>query len=556
MPPLPSGGIRYFRKWLFDTQSVEDDLSKGIIRDVARRDIPDGGTCELIDFMVDQPGHIYKRGGTTYHSDEMTPESSLPGQSMTVAVMTPDFEGDPRVLAIVSNGAAGRTLFDATDVVSHSVGEIQVQPYENPPYFVDETGAYVIVCDSQNGVRVPEEIYLSGGTVVSQPMDYTITPTARVSASHIPYFVLANTPDHPNRMWFSGKGSLNTGWVMTGTDAHWLDIDDEIVAMQAFGGTLLVWTRHKLYRLLGDTAPGNPTADGGTIMYPQPVADVGCVDARSVVAGSEGCYFANEDGIYVTDGASVKSLTQTAEPGISLLWREEAMANYFPELGHVVAMGLFQDKYLFVTVTKDAPMDELPDTKNLLCYLPNKSWVENSVGLAGTMFSSSLAGKANLAGTYPLETSNDIFLSQPLRGDTARVAKAKSIFYPIQTNDHDAFGSAILPSWGTRVFTGGTLGMKRYGYGHLTYRMFGHGSNNPTLKVSQARGLDLIEDYEESKEGSPMPHMDEGMKRRRFRMFTDAQGLTLKIEQTDVSDETEIYALEMEIGIFQQAEVG
>jgi hypothetical protein len=35
MPPLPSGGIRYFRKWLFDTQAVEDNLALGIVRDVA-----------------------------------------------------------------------------------------------------------------------------------------------------------------------------------------------------------------------------------------------------------------------------------------------------------------------------------------------------------------------------------------------------------------------------------------------------------------------------------------------------------------------------------------
>jgi hypothetical protein len=57
-----------------------------------------------------------------------------------------------------------------------------------------------------------------------------------------------------------------------------------------------------------------------------------------------------------------------------------------------------------------------------------------------------------------------------------------------------------------------------------------------------------------------MPHMGElpspQMRRRRFRMFTDSQGLIIKVQQTDVSDQTEIFALEMEIGMFQQAEVG
>jgi hypothetical protein len=316
--------------------------------------------------------------------------------------MAPDFEGDPRILTIVSNGAAGRTLFDVTDVVPHMVGEIQVEPFENPSYFVDETGAYVVVCDSQNGMRVPEEIFLnSGGVVVSIPMDDTITPTARVSAAHIPYFVLANTPDHPNRIWFSGKGSLNTGWVMTGTDAHWLDLDDEIVAMQAFGGTLLVWTRRKLYRILGDTAPGNTVADGGTTMYPQPVADVGCVDARSVVAGSDGCYFANENGIYVTDGAKVTSLTETKHPGISLMWRDEIMADYFPELEHVLAMGLYQDMYLFVTVTKSQVFGEPPNTKNLLLLPAQQLLGRDEHRSLGSHVRDLARGQANLAGTLP-----------------------------------------------------------------------------------------------------------------------------------------------------------
>ena len=171
MPPLPSGGVRYFRKWLFDTSAVEDNLTKGVIRDVSRRDIPDGGTFELLDFMVDLPGRIYKRGGNVYHSQPLTPLSPNAGESMVVAVMAADFESDPRLMAIVSNGAAGRTLFDVTDVVAHQVGEIQVQPHENPSYYVDETGAYVVVCDSQNGTRVPEMIYLSSGTVNAQPMD-------------------------------------------------------------------------------------------------------------------------------------------------------------------------------------------------------------------------------------------------------------------------------------------------------------------------------------------------------------------------------------------------
>ena len=49
--PVPAGGVRYFRKWLFDQTAVENDWSLGMVRDLPRNAIPNGGAYDLKDFF-------------------------------------------------------------------------------------------------------------------------------------------------------------------------------------------------------------------------------------------------------------------------------------------------------------------------------------------------------------------------------------------------------------------------------------------------------------------------------------------------------------------------
>jgi hypothetical protein len=263
-------------------------------------------------------------------------------------------------------------------------------------------------------------------------------------------------------------------------------------------------------------------------------------------------YFANENGVYLTDGAKVISITENKHGGISFFWREEVMKGYFPELGHVCAMGLYQDMYLFLTVTRLDATPPLPVTEQLLCFLPSQAWIRLGPKLAADMYATSLAG-TNTAGTNNA-ISNDIYLAQPFgTGATScRIVKAAGILSPTVANVNDADGSPVLPQWTTRAYIGGGFGQKRYGYGHLSYQM--NSIDTPTLTVAINPTIEETGNFIEATEGSPLAKTTAGTKRKRFRIFKDAQGLSFQITQTAASEQTEIYALEFESGQFLQAE--
>ncbi len=148
------GGIRYFRKFLFDQSLTELDWSKGIVRDTPRHSIPPGGSYDLLDFLVDNSGMIYKRGGTSYQSDALTDQNDI------IGIAAPEYPGDPRVVAFASDGS-NTTVFDiTTDSPATGVDANSALLLENPPLYVDR----LIVCDGL-GVANVQKVYLNSTTV-------------------------------------------------------------------------------------------------------------------------------------------------------------------------------------------------------------------------------------------------------------------------------------------------------------------------------------------------------------------------------------------------------
>lgn len=536
--PLPQGGVRYFRKWLFDDNVVDDNFSLGMIRDVERWAIPPGGAYLLKDFLVDQPGKIYKRGGTSYQNSAVSPTSA--SGPIWVAVMTPDFTGDPRVVGIASNGSSGRYLYDLTTGVTPSALNIAVQPYENPSLYVGgSAGARMVVTDGQNA-GAPKYIKLATGSLAIGTLGGS-PPHGTVSCTHPPFFVLANdNSSHPNRIWFSPRTDLEDTWQKTGINASYVDIAEPVTAMASYGGALLVWTRKQLIRILGDAPPG----DDNFNMFPQPISATGCIDARSVVKGSRGVYFANENGVYLTDGARVEEVTVGESGGISSYWRG-IMSGFSPQLGFVVAAGLFLDKFLFVTVTRVGV-----STEQLLCHLPNKAWTTMSGSLAADMYATSVSATAD---------GNEIYLASPFDTDAThcRMVKASGIFAPSAYNGYDADGVTVVqPQLITRTYTLGTLHLKRFGYGHLTYLM--NSSDSPQIAVEQAKGLEAQTGFSDVPEWNNMAATTTATStifRKRFRSFKRTQGLTFRFTQSNVqSTKTEIYGVEVEGAPFYMSE--
>ena len=264
------GGLRTFRKWMFDVQAFEGSFQGGIVSDMEPWQTPVGGSVQLRDFLTDNTGKLRKRGGTIYQSGGVTPTGST-GGPIFVAVMCPEFDGfDPRILAIASNGAAGRTLYDLTNpAVAGPELAIGVQPYENPTIVESNGMVYVIVCDGQNHGPI-KKITRPGavgtpvvvGTLTSSGLKVDGTPTdpipnAMYSTAMGRVLILANDgAAHQNRVWYGPTSNNIEGAWDTGQLGSWTDLDAAVTGLTAHAGVHLIWTRRKLYRALGDTPPG------------------------------------------------------------------------------------------------------------------------------------------------------------------------------------------------------------------------------------------------------------------------------------------------------------
>src|SRR5262245_39566400 len=115
-----------------DQTLIEQVWSHGIVRDRSRALIPDGGVYDAVDFMLEQPGKAYKRGGWLNHS------AVLPAPPTMVA----SIRNPTRVVAISNDH-----VYDVTSEVTPEAidaGSLGFTVGENPKEYVGK----LIVCSS------------------------------------------------------------------------------------------------------------------------------------------------------------------------------------------------------------------------------------------------------------------------------------------------------------------------------------------------------------------------------------------------------------------------
>ncbi len=506
---------------------VESDFSRGVVRDVARLAIPPGGVYEAVDYLFDQPGVVYKRGGSVFQSSEATEELVL------VAVAAPEYPGDPRVWVIGSDGG-NRTLYDATgDTLETGVSCNDAQPTENPPaLWINATvGLASILCDglgdgSGNYADV-QKVYLDGSDIDVSDLDGT-PPNARCSCAHLSYLVLANGFDpndsdayHPNRLWFSPVPDIEGTWDTT---LAYIDVDFPITGLASVSGVLLVFSRGRTWRILGNVPPGTD----GENMEIQPVGSVGCIDARSIVSMNGLVYFADESGVYYSNGAGYGSITEKPDStGISTLWAQ-AVAGYSPGLGSVVCAGTWLNAFLFVTVLHSADDPQEGAAYIFLYHQPTQSWTRLSHGVVADMYATRFAPDGEI---YAAIGDGDV---------PVQLVRLSPLFTPNEDNDSDASGAAIEPILTTRPLSS-PPGLKAFGHGWLEYDLRSEGS--PEMKVLLAPSVKPPDNgnVHATYEATTAPD------RRRFAVNFDSQAASITLQQIGNSASTDIYSLQCEV---------
>lgn len=438
-------------RWFGDRPISETSWSRGIVRDRPRHAIPDGAVYDAVDFLFDKPGLAYKRGGSAFQSSALT-------GAIIIAVMAPEYTADSRVLAIVSDGASTRTLYDCTTSTASSIGSVNgAQPIENPSFFEQK----VILCDGigvSGTYHAPQKIYLVTGTVTVADLGGS-PPNARYSCVHLDRLILANTTANPNRLYFSAVSDPET-WDTTNA---WIDVGEPITGLASVQGVLLIFSRGATWRVLGSLPPGSVDSNGAQIddMELQPVSGaVGCMDARSIVYMSGLVYWAHESGIHFSNGGAPTSITdRTDGTGIGTLWAS-AVSGWSPELASVVCSGVWLNKWLFITVRHAATDAQSGARYQFLWYQPTDTWTRLADGVTADMYATRFA------------PTQEIYAACGDTGDPVRLLKLSGLFSPSSSNEADANAENVLPTLTMRPL-GLELGIgeKHFTTGHVTYRL-------------------------------------------------------------------------------------
>lgn len=527
----PAGTVA-FRKYL-STQTLTDyDFSLGMVRDRPRTTIPGpnqassaSGSYTIQDFFVEKPGLMYKRGGTSFQSNTLNDHSDVD----VVAIAAPNFASHPTVLAITSDGSTGRWLYDITGTSHVNTGTVVgFQPIENMTALI--ANRLCLTSGTLSPPVAPKVITNPSGTLVVAAWGGS-PPAAIYSCVHTGRLLLANTAANPNRIYISPTQAtgVETAW---NTTTGFMDIDEPITGLASVNGVLLVFTRRKVVRILGDIPPGVTDANWTL----QPGGNVGCVDARSIVKMNNEVYFANETGVYKTaNGSGFDNLTNKDDGlGISTLW-QSTLAGFSPGLGAVVSAGTYQNQYLLLSVLHNS------GTRTSFLYY--------TVGQAWTLLSSKVSATMYTTGMAPTEGSDtpvyELYFGP---ADTSlwtppRAQKMSGMWLPASGNKNDAGGTAVVPVWETRPFSP-SMGLNRYTFSHLTYDMRDAASDNPTLAAQVATGIQADSGYGNLAE-SPLAETTASL-RKRLTPYKNSQALSFKFTQSNASSKTEIYRLDVE----------
>jgi hypothetical protein len=163
-----------------------------------------------------------------------------------------------------------------------------------------------------------------------------------------------------------------------GPTAAWDPVAKISLAREAMGfgltgSKLLVFHPGRISRVSGQIPPGNLV---DTDMYVDTLTDqVGCTAPHTIVPWNENVCFVDERGIYLTDGASVRNLTE--QGGISDFWRDIYAAR--DQVNPAVCSGVYFD-YLIVSV-RSASGSHF----TLICDLNTRGWFRFSNHLVQSM---------------------------------------------------------------------------------------------------------------------------------------------------------------------------
>lgn len=486
---------------------LQDSWHLGFKRDAGRDRLPKGAVWNILDFLPDLEAGLRKRGGWSYEGPLLTTLDASAGN--LVRVFVAPFRGGTQVLAV--DDRANPELFDVTNSVDR--GSVYGAAAGAPPPCVFYNEHVLIPSHDIDSSPVNPRKYNSAGTL----SDLAGAPGTRFFAIYKNRVAAAAADtDAPNRVYFSAAGQAES-WDTTN---RWLDTSGPPNGLASLRNSLIVFHQDSVERIRGDIPPGSAAAN----MVLEPLFDnVGLCGADALAVDGDHVVWADDAGVYMTDGASLSNLTE--QGGIEKFWQDQVVV---ADSGATIAVGIWRG-YVFISMLTSAKVF----VDFLVCKLSTRAWFRFT----------NISAKNFATHTGGTKTEGDEFYFS--NQSTKRVGDLSTVFTPAVGNKADANGDEPVPTIETPFYEPGGAGKKRWKYVYLTYDVREGASDDPSLGMSYTTSPETIS-YTALPGATPFTETTkQERKRQRFGLAT--RGAAFSIAQASQSADTRVYRLEADV---------
>jgi len=239
---------------------------------------------------------------------------------------------------------------------------------------------------------------------------------------------------------------------MTGVDASFLDVSFPIKGMASLPNVMLWFGDERTARIRGTTPP--PDTD---MQIDDPIFNYGTTDARSIaVNGSMAC-FANDIGVFITNGTAFpEDLTKSC--GISKYWRDLCSGR---TSSWTLAGGWFGNIYVICVMNGSTLIDTIAlDTvkRSAIRFSNVKTMAFAAAGSAGQeLYAGSRA--------------------------TPRIMQLSTMWTPSATYKADGDGTAVLGVWESPFYDEQKIGSQRWRDAYLDHDLRDAATDSPTWTI-------------------------------------------------------------------------
>ena len=412
-------------------REIQDDWSGGSKQDQGIEAVPANAAWQITNMLPGVGGFaLGLRGAYTYASCD-------------VGLRQPIYAG------ATSSGSFVYMTDDAARAWRLSTSTGAVCTYQNLPGLAQ-----------QNGVDFNGQMYFTNS---SSPAYYTASstayttlsttaPRATLAAVYKARLALANDGTNTNRIWFSGvyDTTSTTAWA-TGATGRWIDTSYPITALASLQNMMLVFSGGHVERVRG-TTPGGGGQAGDIVL--EPLFDTGISGPRQVTVAEDKCYFMNDQGVYMTDGANLIDLAE--QGGMSRAWQAVSHSGNNETI-------LYASGWVFIVAGNQ---DWIINVQKRAWYALD--WADGGVARGG-----GISVQANADEAYTFKDAT-VGVSE------ARLVGLSSVLR--QTSSHDPEGGAITGTLQSRAFAS-SLRQKRFRRFFARYEATDPGTANPVINV-------------------------------------------------------------------------